>query len=143
VAAAGQQCTTDQLSVAQTNLGVGAGQLDFTITFTNNADQPCTMTGYPGVSYEALPGKPTGAPAARSGATYHTVTLAAHGTAGATFHDANGLSGYDPGTCKLTDATGLKVYPPGEKSALFLPWKTQHCTGTGVHAPLVGPVTQG
>ncbi|MGC0313475.1 DUF4232 domain-containing protein [Kitasatospora acidiphila] len=143
VAASGQQCASAQLTIAQTDENAGAGQMGFTITFTNTSDRSCTMDGYPGVSYEAVAGKPTGAPAARSGASYHTVTLAPHGTAGATFQDANGQSGYDSGTCQLTDATGLKVYPPGERTALFLPWKTQHCTGSGVHPATIGPVTQG
>ena len=75
-----------------------------------------------------------------TGATYHTVTLAAHGTAYATMHDANGQGGYSKGQCDLTAVQGLRIYPPNQKGALFLPDRTEHCAGTGIHPLTIGPV---
>ncbi|MCX4749889.1 DUF4232 domain-containing protein [Kitasatospora sp. NBC_01287] len=134
-------CTSAELSVAQTNPNVGAGQYYSTLVFTNTSSRTCTLAGYPGVSYVAAAGQQSGNPATRTGTQYATVTLAPHGTAKATLHDANGAGGYDPGQCQLTPAQGLRIYPPGEKAALFLPWQTQHCAGPSIHALTIGPLT--
>ncbi|GAA1945008.1 DUF4232 domain-containing protein [Kitasatospora viridis] len=135
------ECTASQLTVAQTNPSVGAGQYYSTLTFTNTSGHTCSLTGYPGVSYVPQANGQSGNPAARTGDPYRTVTLAPGGTAHAAFHDANGVSGYDPGQCALAPATGLKVYPPDQRTALFLPWQTEHCTGPSIHAATIGPIT--
>ncbi|MFE9421573.1 DUF4232 domain-containing protein [Kitasatospora sp. NPDC006697] len=134
-------CTATQLTVVQGDPSVGAGQYDSTLTFTNTSSHTCTLTGYPGVSYVPDTGGQPGNPATRSGVAYQPVTLPPGGTAHAAFHDANGVSGYDPGQCQLTAATGLKIYPPDQKTALFLPWKTEHCAGAGIHSARIGPIT--
>lgn len=134
-------CTSAELSVAQSDPGVGAGQYYATLVFTNTSSRSCTLTGYPGVSYVATGGQQSGNPATRTGESYATVTLAPHGTAKATLHDANGIGGYDPTQCQLSPAQGLRIYPPGEKAALFLPWQTQHCAGPSIHSLTIGPLT--
>ncbi len=133
-------CASSQLKVAQADQSVGAGQRYAKIVFTNTASTSCTLTGYPGVSYVAAAGAQSGNPATRTGATVHTITLAAHGSASATMHDSDGMGGYTPGQCKLTSVQGLRIYPPNQKAALFIPWKTQHCAGTTIHPLTIGPV---
>ena len=135
-------CTSNQLGVAQENPSVGAGQYYSTLVFTNKSSSTCTMTGYPGVSYVVANGVQSGNPAVRSGGTVATVTLKPGGTASAVLHDSNGISGYTPQQCQLTPAQGLRIYPPNEKAALFLPWSTSHCAGLSIHPLSIGPVTQ-
>ncbi|MEW2516585.1 DUF4232 domain-containing protein [Actinacidiphila alni] len=138
--AASGACASGQLSVALKDAEVGAGQYNAEIVFTNTGSTSCTMTGFPGVSYVKKAGVQAGPAADRDGAAYGPVTLAPHATASAQLHDSNGQGGYDPGQCKLTDVEGLRIYPPNQKAALFLPHKTEHCAGTGIHPLRIGAV---
>ncbi|MCQ4081261.1 DUF4232 domain-containing protein [Streptomyces sp. RB6PN25] len=133
-------CSSSQLKVAQENPSVGAGQYYSTLVFTNVSGTTCTLTGYPGVSYVATGGVQSGNAAVRAGGSVATVTLRPGGTASATLHDSNGISGYSPQQCDLSPAQGLRIYPPNQKAALFLPWKTQHCAGLSIHPLTIGPV---
>ncbi|MDI5972286.1 DUF4232 domain-containing protein [Streptomyces sp. SL13] len=139
-AAAGKPCTSSQLTVAQKDGSVGAGQFYAKIVFTNTAATSCTLDGYPGLSYVKAAGVQSGNPAQRTGQSHHTVTLSPHGTASAVMHDSNGMGGYSASQCDLTSVQGLRVYPPNEKAALFIPVRTQHCAGTGIHPLTIGPV---
>jgi hypothetical protein len=134
-------CATSQLKVAQENPSVGAGQYYSTLVFTNTSGTACTLTGFPGVSYVAADGVQSGPAAVRSGGQATTVTLNPGGTADSVLHDSNGISGYSPQQCDLTPVQGLRIYPPNQKAALFLPWKTSHCAGMGIHPLTIGPVT--
>jgi len=140
--AGGSECATSQLSVAQVNPSVGAGQYYSTLVFTNTSSSSCTMAGYPGVSYVVANGVQSGNPAVRTGGAGSTVTLAPGGKADSVLHDSNGISGYSPQQCQLTAAQGLRIYPPNNKAALFLPWSTSHCAGLSIHPLTIGPVTQ-
>ncbi|MDH6132471.1 hypothetical protein P3T37_001856 [Kitasatospora sp. MAA4] len=134
-------CSSSQLTAALTNSGVGAGQYYADLVFTNTSATTCTLTGYPGVSYVTANGVQSGNPAARSAGNPQTVvTLKPHGTATAQLHDSNGISGYSPSQCDLSPADGLRVYPPGQTAALFVPWKTQHCAGLSITPLNIGPV---
>jgi hypothetical protein len=121
---------------------VGAGQYYSTLVFTNKSGTACTMTGYPGVSYVVANGVQSGNPAVRTGGTVATVTLKPGGTADSVLHDSNGISGYTPQQCQLTMAQGLRIYPPNEKAALFLPWAHEHCAGLSISPLSIGPITQ-
>lgn len=136
-------CASSQLKVAQENPSVGAGQYYSTLVFTNVSRTACTLTGYPGVSYVGNGGVQSGNAAVRSDGSVTTVTLRPGGTASATLHDSNGISGYSPQQCDLSPAQGLRIYPPNQKAALFLPWKTQHCAGLSIHPLTIGPVQKG
>ena len=124
------------------NPSVGAGQYYSTLVFTNTSGTSCTLTGFPGVSYVVANGVQSGNPAVRSGTSVGTVTLAPGGKASSVLHDSNGISGYTPQQCQLTAAQGLRIYPPNNKAALFLPWKTSHCAGLSIHPLTIGPVTK-
>ncbi|MFI1814767.1 DUF4232 domain-containing protein [Streptomyces sp. NPDC020422] len=138
-----RECTTGRLSVALTSPDAAAGSVYATLVFTNKSTTTCTMTGYPGVSYVAKNGVQSGNPAVREPATVATVTLRPGERANVRLRDANGVSGYDPARCKLAPAEGLRIYPPDQTAALFVPWKTEHCAGPTVHALTVGPVQPG
>ena len=122
---------------------MGAGQYYATLVFTNISGTTCTLTGYPGVSYVGTGGVQSGNAAVRADGSVTTVTLHPKGKASATLHDSNGISGYSPQQCDLSPAQGLRIYPPNQKAAIFLPWKTQHCAGLSIHPLTIGPVRQG
>ncbi|MER7540337.1 DUF4232 domain-containing protein [Streptomyces sp. NPDC097704] len=137
------KCTTGRLSAALTTPEPAAGSIYATLVFTNKSSVPCTMTGYPGVSYVAQNGVQSGNAAVREPGTITTVTLQPGGRAKAQLRDANGISGYDPAQCELSPAEGLRIYPPDRTAALFVPWKTEHCAGPTVHSLTIGPVRPG
>ncbi|MFH8623155.1 DUF4232 domain-containing protein [Streptomyces vietnamensis] len=138
-----RECTTGRLSAALTRPEPAAGSIYATLVFTNRSTVACTMTGYPGVSYVAQNGVQSGNAAVRQPGTITTVTLRPGGRAKAELRDANGISGYDPARCMLSPAEGLRIYPPDQTAALFVPWKTEHCAGPTVHSLTIGPVQPG
>lgn len=133
-------CAGARLTVALRDTEVGAGQYNAKIVFTNTGSTSCTLTGYPGVSYVKAAGVQAGPAADRDGGSHGTVTLAPHATAYAEIHDSNGQGGYSDSQCELTRVEGLRIYPPNQKAALFLPDRTEHCAGTGIHPLTIGAV---
>lgn len=124
--------------------GTGAaGTFYYDLTFLNHGTAPCTLFGYPGVSYvRGDTGIQTGDAADRNpsiagqtGAT--VVTLAAGATAHAVLAEVD-VANYSPSDCQPTAIRGLRVYPPDQTTALFVPQATTGCQATGVHQLGVG-----
>ena len=122
-------CTSADLKVS---LGGGAGagmsQNHIGLQLRNSGSSPCTVYGYPGVSWVAgADGHQVGAAAQRqsnnSGSAEQTVTLAPGALASAPL-DIVDAAVIPPSECKPVPVLGLRVYPPGEKAALFLPLAT-------------------
>jgi hypothetical protein len=90
----------------------------------NIGSSSCTVYGYPGVSWVAgADGHQVGAAAERqsdnSGSAEQTVTLAPGALASAPL-DIVDAAVIPASECKPVPVLGLRVYPPGETSALFL-----------------------
>jgi hypothetical protein len=138
-------CSTRALSLRLGAAGHAAGSLYVPIVFTNTSSTTCTLTGYPGVSFVApKTGGQVGSAATRnSHLGVHTVTLASGGHAAAMLQVANHLN-YPPKTCAATAVSGLRVYPPGQKSAAYVPFKSAdtECSGQ-VHQLSVQAVLRG
>jgi hypothetical protein len=90
----------------------------------NIGSSTCVLYGYPGVSWVAgADGHQVGAAATRqpdpTGEAEQTVTLAPGALASAPLNivDAGVLS---PSECKPVPVRGLRVYPPGERAAMFI-----------------------
>ncbi len=115
------RCTVGQLSVRLGRAGHAAGSTYQPIVFTNTGSSSCTLTGYPGVSYVApKSGSQVGAAASRDAANSpHTVTLASGGHAAALLQLANYIN-YPASSCQAKPVSGLRVYPPGSKSAAYI-----------------------
>ncbi len=134
-------------ATAQLRLGLGAaqgaaGSTYRPMTFVNTGSATCTLDGHPGVSYVAGDdGHQVGAAAARTG-TPTVVTLAAGATAHATLRVVNDQN-YDAATCRPTAVTGLRVYPPDQTAAAFVPAAGTGCAATGVVLLTIGPVSAG
>jgi hypothetical protein len=94
----------------------------------NTGSSACTLYGYPGISWVAgADGHQVGAPAQRqadnSGNAEQTVTLAPGALASAPL-DIVDAAVIPTSECKPVPVRGLRIYPPGETAALFLPLAT-------------------
>ena len=122
-------CTSADLKVS---LGGGAGpgmsHNYIGLQLRNVGSSSCTLYGYPGVSWVAgADGHQVGAAAERQsdnrGSAEKTVTLAPGALASAPL-DIISAAAIPPAECKPVAVRGLRVYPPGETAALFLPLAT-------------------
>jgi hypothetical protein len=138
---ASQHCLSGNLSIALGGGQGAAGTTFVSIVFTNTGSKPCTLYGYPGVSFLDSSGKPLGVPATHSGGEEGVVTLAPKGTANAQLGlpDTGNFSAAD---CQQATSAQLQVYPPGDFSALTIADKAQICT-TSQGATSITPVTPG
>jgi Protein of unknown function (DUF4232) len=115
----------------QASLGGGAGagmsQNHTGLQLRNTGSSACTLYGYPGVSWvRGAQGLQTGAAAVRQpdpGGSEGVVTLAPGALASAPL-DIVDAAVIPPSECKPVPVRGLRIYPPGQKAALFLPLPT-------------------
>ena len=117
-------CTSADLT-ASLGGGAGAGmsQNHTGLQLRNTGSSSCTLYGYPGVSWvRGASGIQTGAAAVRQAdpsGTETTVTLAPGALASAPL-DIVDAAVIPPSECKPVAVRGLRIYPPGQKAALFL-----------------------
>ncbi|WP_234009929.1 DUF4232 domain-containing protein [Streptomyces sp. SA3_actF] len=69
---------------------VGAGNIHYSLVFTNTSGRTCVLSGYPGVSHLAGDGAQIGAPAKREGGAGSSVRLAPGAKAHSEVHTLNG-----------------------------------------------------
>ena len=139
-------CGTADLAVTLASAGGGAGSRFATLTFTNRGSIPCTLSGFPGVSYIAGPDQhQVGAPAVRAaGAARGSLRLVAGGRVTAAVRMGNPHV-YPESQCRPVAVNGLRVFPPGQTVAAVvrLPAGTDACSATllaGGPQLNVGPV---
>jgi hypothetical protein len=115
------------LSASLTNTQGAAGTAYSHLEFRNVSRIPCTLRGYPGVSFVDAAGHQIGAPVPRNPAPNPPVTVSPGGSVGAVFglHDA--YVGTTP-NCQSTTAVGLRVYPPDQTTALLVPGQFTVCS---------------
>ncbi|WP_298251782.1 DUF4232 domain-containing protein [uncultured Arthrobacter sp.] len=133
-------CTAAQLGGAvESRLGGGAaGSVYRTLRLTNISQADCTMAGYPGVSFVDAAGNQLGAPADRADAAVVPVTLAPGTSVSTTLQQTNAQNyGAD---CGLTQAAGVRVYPPGATDSLILPQDIAACSAGSIVLMTVGAV---
>ena len=142
-AAGSTACATSALQVKLGPSNGYAGGVYQTIDFTNTSGSPCTLTGYPGVSLVSGPShQQIGLAAKRSTSTpATTVTLAPGATANAQLQIVDALNFPSP-TCSPTKATDLKVFPPNQFTAVYLPDTSYGC-GKPVQVMYIAPVRPG
>lgn len=139
-------CTTAELSVTLDTGQAGgtAGSTYVPIVFQNTSNDPCTMYGFPGVSFvTGRGGSQIGAPASRQrqySAT--TVRLAAGGIAHAWLQVVE-AGNYSSGTCHPRTAQGLRVYPPANRAAAYVNHSFPACSSTRADILSVLPVRSG
>jgi hypothetical protein len=111
--------------------GAAAGSIYYPLNFTNVSSSPCTLDGYPGVSFVTSPsGSQIGSPASRNPVvTPAPVTLAAGATAHATLQVVDALN-YSAPACHPVTVHWLRVFPPNEYTAVHISFTTTACSAT-------------
>jgi len=141
------EVTTCRASDLQATLGGGAGagmSQDHTgLQLRNIGSSTCTLYGYPGVSWVAgANGSQVGAAASRaadnSGSAEKVITLAPGAAASAPL-DIVDAAVIPKSECKPVPVRGLRVYPPGERAALFIPMSGD---GSGQYGECSVPTAQ-
>jgi Protein of unknown function (DUF4232) len=124
-------CTTPYLKALVGPEGVAAGSAYYPIELTNIANSSCTLYGFPGVSFVThVDGSQIG-PAATENPIRprRLVKLAPGKTASALLQVVNAAN-YPARRCKPVTAHWLKVYPPGETSALYYNFSATICSAS-------------
>jgi len=138
-------CTSSHLAAALTSPQGAAGTTYYHLELTNTGSRPCTLYGYPGVSFvTGATGAQVGAAAEHSSTTepLSTVTLDPGASSVATLGIVD--AGNYPTSCQITSASGLRVYPPGDVAALFIPTSgISTCANSADSTLRVGPITAG
>jgi len=137
-------CTTPELVVWLNTSGSGAaGSTYYSINFTNVSAHSCTLRGYPGVSAISQAGIQFGSAAARNAAhAVATVTLSsarsARGLENSTTRNTATVilqvtvaDNFPISACSVITATGLRVYPPGQKESTVIPYPFVACAKSG------------
>jgi hypothetical protein len=124
-------CSTADLSATVNTSpgGAAAGSTYYPLNFTNTSKSSCYLFGYPGVSFVTGPsGSEIGQPASRNPAVApSTVILPAGGTAHVTIQVVDALN-YSKSTCQPVTAHWLKVFPPGQFTALYVKFSALTCS---------------
>jgi len=114
-----------------------------TIDFTNTSGSSCTLTGYPGVSLVTGPSHQQLGLAAKRGTSTPaaTVTLAPGATANAQLQIVDALN-FPSSSCQPAKAADLKVFPPDQFTAVYLPDTSYGC-GKSVQTLFIAPIRPG
>lgn len=109
--------------------GAAAGSTYYPMNLTNTGSGSCSLFGYPGVSWVTGPsGSQIGRPATRNPAvTPAAVVLAPGQTAHVTIQVVDAQN-YDKSTCQPVTAHWLKIFPPGQFSALYVKFSALTCS---------------
>jgi Protein of unknown function (DUF4232) len=138
------RCHTGDLkvSVAADPGGGAAGSSYESLVFKNSANHPCTLTGYPGVSFVAGDqGTQVNAPFARDpGQGRPTVRLLPGAAAHATLRIPN-YQNFPADQCKPVSVRGFRVYPPDETASIFVSQPQKACSVKGIGVGDVRPIT--
>ena len=119
-------CRSTQLLLTTASAGAGAGTSYTELIFVN-LGAPCSLHGYPGVSavrYGDAGPIQVGPAAGRGnqldeGKGQPTIVLARNGVASSVLSQASPLN-FPPARCKLRSIQAFRVYPPGERTPLFV-----------------------
>ena len=137
-----QACANGTLQVKLGPSEGYAGGVDLAIDFTNTSSAACTVYGYPGVSLVSSAHAEIGLAAKRTTtAPVELVTLAPGATGTAQLQMADALN-FPTSTCGPAQAADLRVYPPNQTAAVFLPDTSEGCAQP-VQVLFVGAVQSG
>jgi hypothetical protein len=140
--AASQACANGTLQVKLGPSEGYAGGVNLAIDFTNTSGASCTLSGYPGVSLVSSPQAQIGLAAKRTTtAPVKLITLAPGATGTAQLQIVDALN-FPTATCSPAQATDLRVYPPNQTAAIFLPNSFKGCAQP-VQVLFVGAVQSG
>jgi len=136
-------CVTSNLKAGLGTPQGTAGSVYVPIVFANDGRSACTLYGFPGVSLGKGPHvRQVGVAADRtSSPAPRLITIEPGGTANATLRVVD-AGNYSHETCGPVATTWLKVYPPNQRAALFVHYRTTGCTKP-VHLLSIGAAQLG
>lgn len=126
----GTDCKAADLTLTVGDGDAAAGTVYRPLRFINSGSRVCTIQGFPGVSYVAgTDGHQVGPAAFRDGTKGAVVTLQPGQVAAATVGFVN-VRNYDQAACQPTQVLGIRVYPPHDTAAMFVPMDGLGCLKT-------------
>jgi hypothetical protein len=135
-------CVSAHLAGSLTGPNGAAGSTGYLLDLTNTGTTPCTLEGWPGVSFVAgADGHQVGAAARRSPADTPLVRIGPGGSARSVLVVADAAD--FPASCRRTHVLGLRVYPPDQTAALFVPHTDTGCAASRFSTLSIGPVEPG
>jgi hypothetical protein len=139
-APAPSRCRAADLGLEVGEAGVSAGHWHAMLVFTNTRAAPCTLEGYPGVSFLDASGAPVGHPAERLTNATAPVLLAPGERAHAALNVSNAYNFGEECGQPVPTAT-VRVFPPDETADLRAPLDTDVCPNLAMVG--VGPLFPG
>jgi Protein of unknown function (DUF4232) len=123
-------CATGELRASLGTAEGAAGSVDVPLVLTNVGGRTCELRGFPGVSYvTGNDGHQVGPAAVMSGERGGEVVLKPGAAAAAHLQLVN-VANFDAPACRPTPVRGLRVYPPGDTSSLYVEQAGTGCAGT-------------
>lgn len=131
-AAAKPQCARSWLTSWMGVPGdAAAGSTYYQLEISNVSGHTCTLSGFPGVSALGSGGTQLGSAAGRNhGHAVSTVTLQPRQTAHVLLQIAD-VSNFPPAACRPATASALRVYAPGDFTAMKFPFSFRACGRKG------------
>jgi hypothetical protein len=118
-------CRTSQLSLRLGSGGAAAGTAYQPIVFTNHGSSACALRGYPGVAFVApVTGRQVGAAASHNPQQPVTTILIKPDSSVSALLGIANYQNFPPGECLSHPVSGLRIYPPGNTAAAYVPFKT-------------------
>ena len=122
-------CSTAQLAGSLGQPNGAAGTIYYQLALRNTGHGACFVQGYPGVSFVAgSDGHQVGRPLTRVPGNALRVVLHPGQSASSTLGIVDAKN-YPP-SCGWTAVVGLRVYPPDQTAALFVPHNDVACSST-------------
>jgi hypothetical protein len=143
-AAAVATCATSQLKVWYGEPGgAAAGSSYLPLEFSNIGTTTCALDGFPGVSGVSDTGAQLGTSASWNHVIAPSDVVLSPGATAHVVLQIVDVYNYPPTTCKPTQASGLRVYPPNQTASVVVPFVFEACASTGPVYLNVDPVNAG
>jgi hypothetical protein len=140
------ECTTADLRVKAGSGNAAAGTIYYALEFTNVSGATCFVQGYPGVSLVTAGNNASsqiGADAKRDPTTpSKPITLSPGKTAHAILGIGEAVN-FPKSKCNPANARWLKVFPPDQTAAAFMPLRTVTCASTSVPTMHITTISAG
>ena len=118
-----------QIAVPASKGDAAAGSSYFPVEFTNTSSSPCTLYGYPGVSFVSrIGGSQIGIPATENPTVPRKLITLAPGQTGHAELQVVDAANYPPASCDKVTAHWLKIYPPNQTAPLYTSFTAQACS---------------
>lgn len=118
-------CRTSQLSVRVGKSGAAAGTAYQPIVLTNHGSSACAMRRYPGVAFVAPDtGRQVGSAACHDPQQPGTTIRIAPASSASALLGIATYQNFPPKQCLSHPVSGLRIYPPGNTAAAYVPFES-------------------